>query len=331
MAFTKIQPQQLQLPTFTSPSGDLSFSDLSTGIEINLSRNISGPININDLTVDSSEVLKLPSSSSVSSTSVVLAGPNNTVGGTYNVVINGSSNSEISGSYNVLVNGTQVDFGASGQNNTIIGGDGVSFADQVTGAVILADYLSSVNNNTNHSLLISFNSGVTFQNGDVTFEDPVTMGQSKFLGSVDMHDDLSVTGNLGVTGNIEVVGESNFKDAVTFVESPIFNSGIDLTLASSAEMTLPDGSFAASQYWVNRIGSRFKIDNSYPSDLSSYLNTAYGNSFGTNSTDEVLNTGQAVTGLLLVDTVANPDEAKLVFVTESFTGVIDFTQFQYVT
>ena len=96
-------------------------------------------------------------------------------------------------------------------------------------------------------------------------------------------------------------------------------------------LTLQDNSEAASEYWVNRIGSRFKIDNSYPSDLSSYLDTAYGNSFGTNSTDEVLNTGQPVTGLLLVDTVANPDEAKLVFVTEYFTGVIDFTKFQYVT
>ena len=49
MAFTKIQPQQLQLPTFTSPSGDFSFTDLSTGIQINLDRTITGPMVITEL------------------------------------------------------------------------------------------------------------------------------------------------------------------------------------------------------------------------------------------------------------------------------------------
>ena len=49
MAFTKIQPQQLQLPTFTSPSGDFSFTDLSTGVQINLDRTITGPMIITEL------------------------------------------------------------------------------------------------------------------------------------------------------------------------------------------------------------------------------------------------------------------------------------------
>ena len=31
MAFTKIQPQQVQLATFLSPSGDLTFTDNVTG------------------------------------------------------------------------------------------------------------------------------------------------------------------------------------------------------------------------------------------------------------------------------------------------------------
>jgi len=95
---------------------------------------------------------------------------------------------------------------------------------------------------------------------------------------------------------------------------------------------LSDSSEAASQYWVSHIGSRFKIDNGqgYPtSSLETYLNNAFSNNFGTNSTDQIINTGQPVTGVLLVDDTA--DEAKLVFVTEYFTGAINFDQFQHVT
>jgi len=315
MPFTKIQPQQLQLPTFTSPSGDFSFSDLSTGFQINLSRDIDGPINFNtEVTVDNNALLTTSSTNSFSSSSIALGGEGNVVSGSNNVLVNGLNNTDISGSYNVLVNGTQVDFGASGQNNTILAGKSSSFSDQITGSVILADHETTVTNDTNQSLVISFESGINFRNGDVKFEngDAIFESDAYFSGNdayFDTHLRVNQNHSGIFSGNINVGGTAH----------------IDNTL------TLQDNSEAASQYWVNRIGSRFKIDNSYPSDLSSYLNTAYGNSFGTNSTDEVLNTGQAVTGLLLVDTVAEPDEAKLVFVTEYFTGVIDFTKFQYVT
>lgn len=286
MAFTKIQPQQLQLPTFTSPSGDLSFSDLSTGIEINLSRNISGPININDLTVDSSEVLKLPSSSSVSSTSVVLAGTNNTVTGTNNVVINGSSNSEISGSFNVLINGTSVDFGASGQNNTIIAGDTASFSDKVTGSVILADHETTINNDTNHSLIVSFASGVTFENGDVQFN-----GDRVFLDS-----NLRVNSSNSVlfSGDFQVDGNTYFSDSVT----------------------LEDSSEAASQHWV---GTRITHNTSsavvdkveelaQDTDLENILT-------GVNAYASIV-TGHIITGA---------DESYLVFTSPTFTGAIPFS------
>jgi len=286
MAFTKIQPQQLQLPTFTSPSGDLSFSDLSTGIEINLSRNISGPININDLTVDSSEVLKLPSSSSVSSTSVVLAGTNNTVTGTNNVVINGSSNSEISGSFNVLINGTSVDFGASGQNNTIIAGDAASFSDKITGSVILADHETTINNDTNHSLIVSFASGVTFENGDVQFN-----GGRVFLDS-----NLRVDSSNSVlfSGDFQVDGNTYFSDSVT----------------------LEDSSEAASQHWVgNRIThntSSAVVDKveelAQDTDLGNILT-------GVNAYASIV-TGHIITGA---------DESYLVFTSPTFTGAIPFS------
>lgn len=294
MAFTKIQPQQLQLPTFTSPSGDFSFSDLSTGIEINLSRSISGPININDLTVGSSEVLKLPSSSSVSSTSVVLAGTNNTVTGTNNVVINGSSNSEISGSFNVLINGTSVDFGASGQNNTIIAGDTASFSDKVTGSVILADHETTINNDTNHSLIVSFASGVTFENGDVQFNDDV-----QFNG-----DTVVLDSNLRVNADNPVLFSGRFQ--------------VDGDAYFSNSVTLDDSSEAASQHWV---GTRITHNTS-----SAVVDEVEGFA-GVPHTDleNILTGVNAYASIVTGHIITGADESYLVFTSPTFTGAIPFS------
>ena len=179
MAFTKIQPQQLQLPTFTSPSGDFSLTDLSTGFQINLERDIDGPIDFNgSATIDDDPIITTSSTNSIADSCSVLGGINNVVTGTNNVIVNGSSNTNVSGNFNTLLNGTLVDFGASGQRNTILAGRLATFADQTTGAVILAGHEGSATNSTNHSLLVSFNSGVTFQEGDVNFNSNLRVDSS---------------------------------------------------------------------------------------------------------------------------------------------------------
>lgn len=286
MAFTKIQPQQLQLPTFTSRSGDLSFSDLSTGIEINLNRNISGPININDLTVDSSEVLKLPLSSSVSSTSVVLAGTNNNVTGSNNVIINGSSNVDISGSFNVLVNGTSVDFGASGQNNTILAGNGCYFGDQVTGSVILADHETTVNNDTNHSLVVSFESGITFENGDVQFN-----GGRVFL---DSNLRVNASNSVAFSGDLLVEGNTYFSNSVT----------------------LEDSSEAASQNWVGT-----KITHNTSSAVVDEVEGLAGDT----DLGNILTGANAYASIVTGHIITGADESYLVFTSPTFTGAIPFS------
>ena len=170
MAFTKIQPQQLQLPTFTSPSGDFSFTDLSTGVQINLDRELGGLVNFtHGATVKTRPIITTASTNSIADDCFVLGGSDNEVTGLNNVIINGSSNTNVSGNFNTLLNGVQANFGASGQKNTIIAGRLAAFADQTTGAVILADHEGSTTNSTNHSLLVSFNSGVNFEAGDVNF------------------------------------------------------------------------------------------------------------------------------------------------------------------
>jgi hypothetical protein len=304
MAFTKIQPQQVQLATFLSPSGDLTFTDNVTGVSANLSRSLAGDFNFTDsLTISSSEVITSAASNSSTSSSIALGGTSNVVSGSNNVLVNGTANTQFSGNYNVLVNGTLNDFGASGQNNTILAGRQCSFDDKVTGAVILADHETTLANNVNHSLTVGFSSGVTFRAGDVEFDSHLKVNAN--------HSGI-LSGNVHVGGTLDVTGAAQFAGSVD-MDDPL---------------TLHDGSQAASQTWVDETGVRLKISHESHAALPTYLNTAYSNSFGTNSSN-ILDAGQPVTGLLFVDTVANPDEAKLVFVSQGFTGALDFTQFQY--
>jgi hypothetical protein len=304
MAFTKIQPQQVQLATFLSPSGDHTFTDNVTGVSANLSRSLAGDFNFTDsLTISSSEVITSAASNSSTSSSIALGGTSNVVSGSNNVLVNGTANTQFSGNYNVLVNGTLNDFGASGQNNTILAGRQCSFDDKVTGAVILADHETTLANNVNHSLTVGFSSGVTFRAGDVEFDSHLKVNAN--------HSGI-LSGNVHVGGTLDVTGAAQFAGSVD-MDDPL---------------TLHDGSQAASQTWVDETGVRLKISHESHAALPTYLNTAYSNSFGTNSSN-ILDAGQPVTGLLFVDTVANPDEAKLVFVSQGFTGALDFTQFQY--
>lgn len=311
MAFTKIQPQQLQLPTFTSPSGDLSFTDLSTGVQINLDRTITGPMVITELRTSAERtILTVADNNSFSESSICIAGLNNVVSGDNNVLLNGRSTTEFSGVFNTLVNGESVNFGASGQKNTILGGNGVSFGDQVTGSVILADHETAISNNTNHSLVVAFGSGVTFQNGDVQFNGDNANFSSHL--SVDANHSGILSGNVHVGGTLDVTGAAQFAGSVD-MDDPL---------------TLYDGSQAASQTWVDETGVRMSMQGpGSPAPLGTYLNSAVGDSFGTNSFNK-LPANDMTTGYILVDTVSNPDRARLVFTTNGFTGVINFDAFQ---
>lgn len=300
MAFTKIQPQQLQLPTFTSPSGDLSFTDLSTGVQVNLQRSISGPITITELSVSSSEtLLTTPVSNSFSDTSISLAGTNNTVSGSNNVLVNGTSTTDFSGTFNTLLNGESVSFGASGQNNTILAGNGVSFDDQITGSVILADHENTVTNSTNHSLLISFASGTTFENGDVQFN-----GDDVYLSShlnVDSSHSGIFSGNLKTEGNANIQGTLDVGGAATFTST----------------LTLDDSGDAVSDYWV---GTRIIHDTS--SAVTDKADALVG---GTPNLKNILTGAGGATDVVTGHIVTGQSEAYLVFSSPTFTGCIPFS------
>jgi len=294
MAFTKIQPQQLQLPTFTSPSGDFSFTDLSTGVQINLDRELGGLVNFtHGATVKTRPIITTASTNSIADDCFILGGSDNEVTGINNVIINGSSNTNVSGNFNTLLNGAQVNFGASGQQNTILAGRLASFADQTTGAVILADHEGSTTNSTNHSLLVSFNSGVNFEAGDVNFNSHLKVDSS--------HSGI-FSGNCAVGGTLDTLGAATFGDSVT----------------------LNDSGDAVSDIYI---GSRVVDSSETPAEVTNKAdalvggtpnlkNILTGTDGGSIGSKDTFVTGQIVTGA---------SEAYLVFSSPTFTGCIPFS------
>ena len=199
-----------------------------------------------------------------SDSSVALGGSSNTVTGSYNVLVNGSANTQFSGQYNTLLNGKYVNFGASGQNNTVVAGYQATFEDQITGAVIIADHETSVTNDTNHSLVISFGSGITFENGDVEFNgDNVSLNSHLYVqqdhtgifsGDIDVQGDAYLSGDLTASGNgifqndvivsgsLNVTGTTYFEDSVTFNALTDFTAEVNFeeNVSFNGGLTLPE-------------------------------------------------------------------------------------------
>ena len=340
MAFTKIQPQQLQLPTFLSNSGDITFTDNVTGVDANISRSLDGDFEINGtLTISSNEVITTSNTNTTSSSNIILGGTNNSITGTNNVLLNGTANTSFSGNYNVLINGSLNDFGASGQNNTILAGRQCSFDDQITGSVILADHKTTETNDKNHSLLVSFDSGIEFKsassgivfsddvifndlvsiNDSVTFEDEADFnsnitvdGTSTFGDSVTINSSLDttgnstfgvvdITGNLSVTGNLDVTGTTQFAGSV------------DIDNTSEA---------ASRAYIDERVG--FSLTEAPDTGLTGALYSASYNDITDNDLANVLTGTDAGSDIFTGHVLTGASNAYFVLQGANFTGALKF-------
>lgn len=224
MPYTRIQPKQIQLPIFSSDSGDLSFSDLTTGVIVNLNRSLTGNFNLSgSLLINNRPLIVSYANNQFNSQSgsFVFGGTNNLATGSYNTILGGSGNN-VSGQYNVLLNGSNCSIGATNSWNTILAGTGASFGQNVFGAVILSDSLSAVQNNTNNSLLVNFASGVYFEGGPSTFNSDLIVKSSLTtitgdlyvngttnLGAIDVASTASVLSDIDVSGSVSIVGSLN--------------------------------------------------------------------------------------------------------------------------
>jgi hypothetical protein len=262
MAFTKIQPQQLQLPTFLSASGDLVFTDNTTGINIDLKRDLTGDFTIDgSLLIEGQELFTANSSNSSDAAGKALGGNSNTATG-LNVVVNGSSIDANSGEFNTALNGKNSNFGRSGDHNTIVCGRSISFSDQITGSTVIADQLTTAQSITkNNSLLISFDSGVEFKtpNSGVVFSDDVVFNDNVYLNNeVLFSNDVVFNDSVSFSGT-DVIFDADIKldssETATFSGNCGF-SGI-ATFSSDARfsgvVTLTGGEAVSSGYLENRV------------------------------------------------------------------------------
>jgi len=222
MAFNKIQPEQIQMPTFFSDSGDLNISQVSdTGVQINVSRGLTGDFSVTgQLLINNSEAFGMPNNIDgnkfdIASGNLMFAGNNTEIGGDSfnkdNLALY-SINSDISGVRNVIVRGTNATFNTGSRDNVVLAGNQISFAKQATGCVAIKDSLSTtslsiVDDNTLH---MQFDSG-SFIGPDLHVTRRLSVEDSGIISG-----NLSVMGESFFTGNIEFAGENVVRGTTRF-------------------------------------------------------------------------------------------------------------------
>ena len=261
MAFNKIQPEQLQLPTFYSDSGDISISQGTTGVQLNLSRILEGSFYFTgDLQLNKCPVLAGGVTGSntykPSSGNFVINGVSNTITGSNNTIIN-STNTTISGIDNVSVNGFSQDFGAGVEDCTVLAGSLTNFNQGVSGSVIISDTSPSlaVTSKGEHTLNIGFISGTYFEGGTTNFLSSFNVASSAsglFSGGLNSLTTAFVTGSevatqSVVTGqDLTVTGQRRFvDDSGTLFKLPNF-TGLGVVDALGAGIPIYSGQIATS-------------------------------------------------------------------------------------
>jgi len=231
MAFNKIQPEQIQMPTFFSDSGHLDISQsLDTGVQINIAKNLTGIFNITgQLLIENKSVFGLPNtgdnSFSVESGNILFAGANTEIGQDINNRDNiaiFSVNGDISGIRNVLVRGRSVTFNTGSQDNVCLAGNRVTFAKEATGSVGIKDNLAttSLDVENDNSLYIQFNSGHYFNGGNTYMGTPLSIESSGIISG-----NLNVIGDTLLSGNNQFGGVNSFRgqSSVVFESETLFS------------------------------------------------------------------------------------------------------------
>ena len=202
--YYKIQPEQIEIHNFSSPSGDMNFLIGSNYIDVNLSRTLTGNFDfIGDLLISGVPIKSFYNSSNFLSgdNSFVFGGSNNQVSGKRNSSLN-TEQSQIGGEGNAIINSSFSSIKENSLNNTILGGKFANILQNITGSMILKDgSVSQVENNINNSLSILFEGGNFIKKGGLNIEN----GDFK----------LNNFGSGLISGNFNVLGNSYFSNRPT--------------------------------------------------------------------------------------------------------------------
>lgn len=247
--FTKIQPQQITLHTFSSPSGDMRFTVGESTVEVNLSRfltgdfDFTGAVRVNGSLINNGSV-----DNTVEGNNAVLVGSDNTLEYSGNAIVR-SNDSTILGNKNVIVNGDDMYFNVGAEKNTSIGASSSTFDSNVSGSVVLSDGISIINVAASNRLFIDFVNGAhfnatpifienaaSFNNGAVLNLDSASSiknsGVTDFYGTVRFHGSTSglspdvINGTVLLTGDQNILGNKVFSSGITVSgQNFIFSAG----------------------------------------------------------------------------------------------------------
>jgi|TARA_R100000081_G_C4797663_1_gene161963 hypothetical protein len=204
MSFNKIQPEQVQMPIFFSDSGGLNISQTDTGIQLNVSKNLTGNFNFTgDLLTNGKPVFGVANTGDnfflSKNDTVLFQGSNTQIRGTGNMAFK-ASESQISGRNNVALNVNTATFlgnaGSVAENNTALHGRGIVFGNSISGSVVMKDYTTtSQTAYDSHALYSNFKNGHFFEAGGVFVEKSISTKASGVISG-----DLKVLGSGFLTG-----------------------------------------------------------------------------------------------------------------------------------
>jgi len=269
MSFNKIQPQQIQLPTFSSESGNLSFTDNSTGVTVELNNTIDGgPINFaSGVKSKGIDVVVVGPDTDITGGigNIALANSGDSiVSGNHNVVLGGSPNL-VSGDLNAVINNNGLDQGNFSKSNTVIGGGSVVIDDSITGSVGLFSSTFARTMGQNETVYIGGQSGVQIVAPTTFTSNSIYNQPARFNSSSEFHGVNTYATNSSFTnsGTSNFVGATTFNggvtiatNAATFTATATFNNSAEF----NSNVLLIDNSLAASRNFITGGGSDHFIE-----------------------------------------------------------------------
>ena len=244
MAFNKIQPEQIQLHTFFSDSGDLNIVQSNTGVQMNLSRNLTGDFSFTgDLSNNGRRVAQLASTENnifdPDKGNFLFLGSNTDIGDGVNDYDNfaiSCNNSSISGINNAVFRANAVTFNTGSQENVCLAGHGITFDKSATGNTVLKDDLSSTSMTitTQHSFHAQFSEGYFFNGGDVNIDNSLAVEDSGiFRGTLEVLSDAILSGSTIVneellTGHVNGYVNEYANGRRTITGTQVYETGFQL-------------------------------------------------------------------------------------------------------
>lgn len=210
--FNKIQPYQIKLHTFSSPSGQIETIQSDTEVKINLYSGLTGSYQVEGgLFINGGVALGAHSSNTfeqeVSIATIIGAGRSHILSGTDSAILCGNSN-EASGVRNLILNGNtnRIDSGSS--DATILAGYGCTIGTGHNGAVLISDarVASKYSIDTN-TFNIDFENGV-FVQSDMFLQTDLEVGNSGLFSG-----DFNVLGNMYY--DAEEVSTKNYASGIS--------------------------------------------------------------------------------------------------------------------